>query len=309
MRPFVLACTLFAIFGSVSLVSHSQTPLTPDQQAKRDQDKLEADLAQRGVVLSELSMMRQTRGETKQDRDNRLAWRAAHERLVELRKAGAGDQAKYRAFLASVKGGLFRLFPDFDCVTASLIRSDGPCSGFVDGGSAYSFRAKNYFENAGGSLSFYPYNDIRLDQGKIISKGFLEHGIIVMLGDVPLEGVKLSDPGLKFLLELKPAATRHEADDLELKLDKRIRSGEYVYSNIIDPRDGVTYAMRMIAYGIRGIDFNGEITAAGYKYYWLSYDKRADLTIAFRIIRRDESGVLTILWKELTRKKTPAIKF
>ncbi len=53
-----------------------------------------------------------------------------------------------------------------------------------------------------------------------------------------------------------------------------------------------------------------EKTSAGeLRFHTLSLDKRADVIIVFRIVRKAEDGTLTIVWKELDRKEAPKIKF
>jgi hypothetical protein len=38
-------------------------------------------------------------------------------------------------------------------------------------------------------------------------------------------------------------------------------------------------------------------------------DKRVDLTISFRIIRKDADGSITLIWKELATKDVPELVF
>lgn len=46
-----------------------------------------------------------------------------------------------------------------------------------------------------------------------------------------------------------------------------------------------------------------------YVFLQLVSDKRIDLLVAFRIIREDEDGSVSILWKEISRQNAPTIKF
>ncbi|MEP6903577.1 MAG: hypothetical protein ABJA66_17775 [Actinomycetota bacterium] len=41
----------------------------------------------------------------------------------------------------------------------------------------------------------------------------------------------------------------------------------------------------------------------------LDGDNRIDLTLAFRVIRKEPDGGITLLWKEIERQKSPPIKF
>ena len=54
-----------------------------------------------------------------------------------------------------------------------------------------------------------------------------------------------------------------------------------------------------------GINRNSPV----FKFLQVQQDNRVDLLIAFRVIRQDLNGNLTILWKELNRKRSPEINF
>ena len=60
---------------------------------------------------------------------------------------------------------------------------------------------------------------------------------------------------------------------------------------------------------MRSIAYRGNYYRAidGFLYDELDFDKRKDVTVAFRIIRRDEESV-TIIWKQLVEKDSPKVK-
>ena len=60
---------------------------------------------------------------------------------------------------------------------------------------------------------------------------------------------------------------------------------------------------------MRSIAYKGSYYRAidGFLYDELDFDKRKDVTVAFRIIRRDEESV-TIIWKQLAEKDSPKVK-
>jgi hypothetical protein len=68
--------------------------------------------------------------------------------------------------------------------------------------------------------------------------------------------------------------------------------------------ENATYALRVIAY-------KGNIlrTYRGFVFDMLAGDKRIDLTLAFRVVRKDDDGGVTIIWRELARRESPRIKF
>ena len=87
------------------------------------------------------------------------------------------------------------------------------------------------------------------------------------------------------------------------------------YSNQADIVLDSTYLLRIIAYKNdnnlqrRLSKLPASPNDPVHVFEKLQNDNRLDLTIAFRIIRKDEHGNLTIIWRELDRKKPPVITF
>jgi hypothetical protein len=217
----------------------------------------------------------------------------------------AEDTAKYQNFLKQKNTGLFRLFPDFDCESKNEIRADGDCANLVPGSWAYSFRRKNY--------SDADFLDIQFKDGNFISKGLLSQGILVRLGDVSLESVSPTSAGVKFLLDFMPENQIGEAKKQFTQITRGIEAPDgYKYTNSLKADENTTYALRIVAYRskISNRGLSEKITADDLKFINLNYaDKRRDLTVAFRVVRRDEDGSVTILWKEINRKDSPQIIF
>ncbi len=65
------------------------------------------------------------------------------------------------------------------------------------GGSSYSFRVGDYVINR--------LADINFRKGKFEALAVLTHGIIVSLGDVPIESLDLKSDGIKHLLKISPS--------------------------------------------------------------------------------------------------------
>ena len=218
----------------------------------------------------------------------------------------AADAAKYADFLRQKNTGLFRLFPDFDCQAKNVIRVDGDCANIVPGSWNYSFRQKDYAADA-------DFLDVRLRDGNLVSDGFLSQGIIVRLGDVPLENVSPASGGIKFLLDFEPQIQSAEAKKQFAKIEKGIEADGYKYATSVKAEENTTYALRVIAYRNENKLINRlspNPAREEFKFINLNYaDKRIDLTVAFRVVRRDADGNLTILWKELNRRDAPKIVF
>lgn len=215
------------------------------------------------------------------------------------------DIGLYGDFLKQPGSGIFRLFADHDCAVGGVIRADGKCKDVFPGTSFYSFREKDYSDNL--------FFDVFLKDGKIITDSLLAQGILVKLGNFSLDNVDLKSPGAKFLVDFKPAENGTAIKDQYDRIDRGVEADGYKYSKAVTARVGGVYLLRVVAYHLQR-KFLDELAAdetnrENLKFILLNQDKRADITIAFRIIRQDVNGNLTIIWKELERKSSPEAIF
>ncbi|HEX8636600.1 MAG TPA: hypothetical protein VF692_00945 [Pyrinomonadaceae bacterium] len=209
----------------------------------------------------------------------------------------AGDAALYAQVLAQPRTGIFRLLPDSGCEANTLvIRADEKCLNQIPDSSFFSFRENEHTQEI--------LSDIRLKNGHLISDGILSQGILVNLGDARLEGVTTDTEGLKFLNEYEPQSTNRGAYKQFLQMANGVESGGYIYRKMSPVIENSTYALRVIAY--KGNIFR---TFRGFHFDLLAGDKRIDQTLAFRVVRKDPDGAVTIVWRELARREAPRIKF
>lgn len=207
------------------------------------------------------------------------------------------DLQRYEVFLRQPNTGLIKLFPDLGCEeNAAIVRADETCLKAIPMSGFYSFREKEYTSSH--------LSDIRLKNDVLITDGLLTQGILVALGDVGLETVSLSSGGMKFLNEFVPETRGAEALKQTRQIIKGINTDDHFYRKALFASENVTYALRLIAY--RGSFFQ---TFRGLPFDLLAGDERDDLTVAFRVVRKNKAGNITILWKELARKDAPKIKF
>lgn len=169
------------------------------------------------------------------------------------------DRTTYAEFLGKPDTGLIRLLPReiYDNMLA------------VRGGGAYYSFVNLTHEYGRGS-------DIALEQG-FLSVGFAgaNYGMLVNVGDVPLEQVNTEIPSVKFLSAYS-AVTEEPQARIE---QRRFGAGTTI--------DGIRYSERQRAqvnttYVVRSIDYSS-----------------SDVLVAFRVIRKDRDGSLIILWKRL----------
>lgn len=216
------------------------------------------------------------------------------------------DLAKYNIFLSQPDAGVFRLFPDFNCESKGLIRLDGECKNFIPGASTFSFRQRDH-----QLLKTSKFFDIKLNGDTITCNELLSQGILTTLGDIPLESVSLDNKGLNFLRDFVPATENTEVKMQFIQISNGINFDGYNYVKAVKAEENITYALRVVAYKIPfRLRYRNDLTdprirdlAAG-----RMDEKRIDLTLAFRIVRKETDGNITIVWKELRRQKSPELQ-
>lgn len=207
------------------------------------------------------------------------------------------DLTRYARFLRQPRTGIFRLMPDLGCTeNVNVIRADALCLNYVPESSYYSFREKEH--------TIEILSDIRLRNGFLISDGILSQGILVNLGEIELEKIAPQSEGLKFLSGFAPHSQGIEAQKQYLQMMRGVKLGSYEYKKAHPLIENATYALRVVAY-------RGNIIRSfrGYRFDLLGGDKRIDLTLAFRVIRKEADGSATLLWKEIERREAPRLVF
>lgn len=209
----------------------------------------------------------------------------------------ADDLAKYARFLEQENSGIFRLLPDLGCQdNALVVKADETCLNAIPESSFYSFREH---EHTSDLLA-----DIRIKNNHLVTDGLLSQGILVNLGDVELEKTSINSKGFQFINAYNPSDFSREAARQSFEILKGISSDGYHYRKILPAVENNTYALRVIAY--RGSLYK---SYRGFLFDLLAGDKRIDITVAFRVVRKETDGSLTLLWKELQRKESPKLKY
>jgi hypothetical protein len=207
------------------------------------------------------------------------------------------DLARFAQFLRAPRTGIFRLMPDIGCTeNVNVIRADSVCLNYVPESSYYSFREKEH--------TIEMLADIRLRNGFLISDGILSQGILVHLGEVELEQLAPASEGLEFLTGFAPHSLGPDAQKQYVQTMRGVKIGRYEYKKAHPLIENATYALRVVAY--RGNVFR---SFRGYRFDVLGGDKRIDLTLAFRVVRRETDGSATLLWKEIERREAPRLEF
>jgi len=205
---------------------------------------------------------------------------------------------RYREFLTRPNAGLFKLVPDAGCAeNTKVIAASEACMKFTfpGAGNSYSFRTRNYRIKSLADLTF--------SEAQLQVNGVLTHGVLVSLGDVPLDSVSLQTAALKYLIQFQPSTGFKEANTINESLDRGVKRDGFLYSRSVAAIENNTYALRSIAY--RGKVMNA---VKGIPYNVLDFDKRRDIIVAFRIVQKDADGSISILWNQLSDQEAPKIK-
>lgn len=218
----------------------------------------------------------------------------------------AEDLAKYKSFLKQSKTGIFRLMPNYNCTEKLIINVKKGCEKSLYIGEYYSFVTDDY-----GDGNFF---DLTYKNGDLTTNGFWLQSIMTSLGDIPLESLTDTSGGLKYLFDFVPQEDNKAVKKQFIEILKGVNADGYQYSRSSKALLNNTYALRLIGYRFdRSVNFRFrrvEPTSLDNKILSASVRREgADILLAFRIIRQDTDGSLTILWKKLRKQKSPKIIF
>lgn len=115
--------------------------------------------------------------------------------------------------------------------------------------------------------------------------------------------------GMKYLVDFEPAKDRQTAQQQFEQISKGIIDNGFTYSKQEKLEENTTYAIRVVAYRFYDKYNRRKKTAGNRNFSYLDFDKRKDLLLAFRVIRKSDDGAVTILWKEIKEQKSPKIVF
>ncbi|MEO8574318.1 MAG: hypothetical protein ABI481_10140 [Pyrinomonadaceae bacterium] len=225
------------------------------------------------------------------------------EHVLKVRRVSAANLEKYSGFLKQEHTGIFKLFPDLGCISKQVVKVTQECERYVALSSSFTFRTNSYSDEV--------YHDIRFTNDRLSSSSFFSQGVFTAIGDEPIENIELSHPALKFLTSLEPDVDPKLAAEHAHQFQTGVDSSGYHYADGLGPQQNVTYALRMIAYRLENSlkPLSEQTTSNEMMFLSLTFDKRLDIVVLFRVLGEDENGGLTIVWKELSRNDAAKIKF
>ncbi len=218
-----------------------------------------------------------------------------------LLAGSAEDQAKYANFLKQSDTGMIRLLPRVDYETSLTVSAQTPERSLPirGGGAFYSFGQKTH--------TFGPWSDICLQENILFTKVTNQSiGLFTALGDVPLESVTLQSPGVDFLNKMTVPTLIPEAVEQAKRNAAGFEVGEFSYRSAVRTIPEITYILRSVGY--KRPDYLIFIPGTAMTATSANTYQGADLIVAFRIVRQEENGAVTILWKRLKKSSAPELK-
>ena len=224
------------------------------------------------LVLSAFSVSAQT--QSRDDVIKQIEAKRAELAVLEQKVLAVADsdREEFAAFLSQPQTGIIRLLPretyDGNAKRALAIRG---------GGAYYSFVRKTHEYGYG--------SDIELAQEQL-SAGFAgaDYGMLLNLGDVPLEQVANDHAATRALLDYTPPVKEPEVRAVQRKLWQGIELSGITFKDRILAKVSNTYLLRSIS-----VD-------------------RSDILVVFRVVRQDTDGSLYRVLKTFpkpTMERTP----
>jgi len=288
VRPLFTVVFVMALFV---LPATAQFPGTPEYVRQQQQ----VEQMQQGLLYRDDNYDRSTlNGRMKQSGMPAFARNRFKPKITDKVKArlevDGTDLLAYKNFLAMPQTGIFKLLPWKSCENVEPVREiQQACSdeqlNIEIFASGYSFRDNIHGRGVA--------SDLDLVNSRLVPRAFGVQTILADFGDTRLDDVSLTSAGMKYIVDFEPAITVERAEEQYFAIDKGIVAEPFRYWRKVWVRANTTYGLRSIAYSLNK---------------GLTFGKRDDVIVAFRVVRVDTDGSVTILWKELQRKKAPKLK-
>ena len=188
------------------------------------------------------------------------------------------DEERFAEFLRLPDTGLIKMFsPGRRRVISVADLATGRRPGFGGYASMYSFSKEKHGNGLHGFVDpRLGWAELRLFNGRFVTGVTGESlGVLVALGDVPLETVTPDTYGVTGLTNIIPPADYFEA----ATLSRRNRAGfaleRFRYGSSLPVASNMTYVLRSTS------------------------NKRADVLVGFRVVSVNDNGSITIIWRKL----------
>jgi hypothetical protein len=221
----------------------------------------------------------------------RYAWVYEYHFTSEEKKLltpAAADQERNASFLRLPDTGLIRLYPFIRWRRVISIDdlADKRSPQFSSHASVFSFSRNRHGSALNGFVDpRLGWAELKLGDGKFFA-GFTGEslGVLVALGNTPLETVTPETEGVRGLTKITPPADYLEASVLSRRNRAGFELDKFSYGSSLPVVANSTYVLRSTS------------------------NRRADLLVAFRVLRVAPDGDVTILWRKLKNYPKPEWK-
>jgi hypothetical protein len=200
----------------------------------------------------------------------------------------ATDQERCASFLRLPDTGLIRLYPliRWRRVISIDDLGDQRSPQFSAHASIFSFSKNRHGSALNGFVDpRLGWAELKLRDGKFFT-GFTGEslGVMVALGNTPLEAITPETQGVRGLTNITPPADYLEASALSRRNRAGFELDKFSYGSSLPVAANTTFVLRSTSNG------------------------RADLLVAFRVLRVETDGAVTILWRKLKSYPKPEWK-
>lgn len=226
------------------------------------------------LILACLSVAAQTQAESRDDVIKQIEAKRAELALLEekILAVADSDREENASFLSQPDTGIIRLLPreTYDGAKKRGLAITG-------GGAFYCFALATHDYSRGA--------DVMLEQGDF-SGGFAgaDYGMLLNLGDVPLDQVVPDHVAVHSLLKYMPTNAEPDARKAQRALWQGMDLSGVVFKKRMPAKVANTYLLRSVNFG-------------GY-----------DIAVAFRVTRKDTDGSMILLFKVLKRFPKPDLE-
>lgn len=202
-------------------------------------------------------------------------------------------EAEFSTLGKSLDAKLIRLHPDFSCEAKFTLSVEENCAGRVLGAS--KFEALHY------------------NNGKLAGDAFFSIVMIADLGMTDIANVDQHNRLVRLVTDIKPPTDLSATRTLYQQLaTSGITTGGLHVSDRIEVAEGKTFVVRIVEYKATGFDtfwMRPGRPPASFEFRVLNRHGRHDTTFAAKVVKRSEDGVIHLLWREISRRNSPKIRF
>jgi len=229
------------------------------------------------VALALLNVSTSAQSSVREDQLQQIQTKSSELQMLETQFLAPAEEdlTAYADFLRQPDTGLIRLLPR-EIYDRENDKNNQKRLSLRGGGAYYSFTRRTHEYGFGSDISL---------ESNYLSVGFAgaDYGILLKVGNLPLQEISLEHASTHFLSNYKAPTEESEARSEYRKFAPGTTVDGTLYQSKLPVELNSTYLLRSINYS------------------------RADVLVAFSVVRRDDDGSITIVWKLLRKYSRPVL--